>query len=204
MMSRTLSRLVFLLGWMGGWGITPVWGLDADRDQPIQVEADAAEIDDGQKTSTYSGKVEITQGSTRIWADKVTIRHKEDRKPQWITAVGKPARYQQEVENNPNLVKARALRMEYDANGELLYLNDQAELIQGQDTFRNDRIVYDRKRGLMKGGQPAKGKERVRITIDPSQHHAAAPENLPASAGKKKPPKIPPKPLPRNKPPASP
>jgi lipopolysaccharide export system protein LptA len=152
------------------WG----FGLDAhalpdDQRQPIQIEADAVEIDDGRQMSIYSGNVQVRQGSMRLWADRVTISHKQSRQPSRIVAVGSPARYRQLIERGGAEVKARAERMEYNADSEELLLVGDAHLSQGQDSFASDRILYDRSRAVVKGGASAQGKERVRITIDPSQ-----------------------------------
>ena len=65
------------------------WALSSDKDQPVLVEADSADIDDAKNMSVYSGNVEIQQGSLRILADKVTVYH-EERKPQRIVAEGQP------------------------------------------------------------------------------------------------------------------
>ena len=56
--------------------------------------------------------------------------------------------------------------MEYDVDGDELMLIDEAELRQGRDSFRSDRIVYDRVRAVVKAGAAAKGKQRVRISIE--------------------------------------
>jgi lipopolysaccharide export system protein LptA len=59
--------------------------------------------------------------------------------------------------------------MEYLAAREEITLIDQALVLQGQDTFRSDRIVYDRLNARVKAGTSAQGKERVRILINPAQ-----------------------------------
>ena len=41
-----------------------------------------------------------------------------------------------------------------------------AVLFQGKDSFRSDRITYDRKSGILKGGTSAQGKRRVQVTIE--------------------------------------
>jgi lipopolysaccharide export system protein LptA len=41
-----------------------------------------------------------------------------------------------------------------------------AVLIQGKDSMRSDRIVYDRVKSVVKAGAAAKGKQRVRISIE--------------------------------------
>ena len=146
-----------------------VRALDEDQNQPLYLEADAADLDDPKAVSVYTGNVFIKQGSMEIRGDQVTVLHNEDRKPKHMTAVGKPAKYRQQMEGEEKEVEAEALRMEYDAAKDEITLVGEALLFQGQDTFRSDRIVYDRARGQVKAGASAKGSERVRITINPAQ-----------------------------------
>lgn len=164
------TRIVPLLLWGAalGWSAT-VAALSDDSSKPIQIAADGVEMDEAKGTSVYTGNVEVQQGSIRLWADQVTVHHQPDRKPQRFVAVGKPARYRQLMDNNKGEVKARALRMEYDANSEEINLYDDAHLSQGKDTFQSDRILYDRNKALVKAGASAKGKQRVNISIDPNK-----------------------------------
>lgn len=145
----------------------PVMALEGDQDQPIYIEADSVELDDIKDTSVYIGNVQVDQGTMRILADHVTVQHKEDRRPQLITALGNPVRYRQDVEGDKGEVHAQAQRMDYDADKDELTLIDQAVLTQANDLFSSDRIVYDRARSQVKAGASAQGSGRVKITFTP-------------------------------------
>lgn len=41
-------------------------GLSSDPDQPIEVEADSAELDDKERIAVYQGNVVVIQGSIRL------------------------------------------------------------------------------------------------------------------------------------------
>ncbi|MCP3670254.1 MAG: lipopolysaccharide transport periplasmic protein LptA [Gammaproteobacteria bacterium] len=138
--------------------------LKEDVNKPIEVEADSVEIDDGSGTSTYKGNVVLTQGSIRLKADRVTVIQHETKSDQ-IKVVGRPATMTQKSTKGKKEVKGRSLRMEYYIDSDILYLIGNASLAQGKDTFRSDRIAYDRKKSLIKGGASAKGKQRVKVTI---------------------------------------
>ncbi len=142
--------------------------LENDQEKPLYLESDSAELDDAKSISIYTGNVFIKQGSLHLWGDQVTVHHDEERQPEHITAVGEPAKYQQQVEGEDEVVKAESLRMEYDAAKDEITLIDKAVLIQGTDRFSSDRIVYDRAKSQVKAGASAQGKERVRITITPA------------------------------------
>jgi lipopolysaccharide export system protein LptA len=161
-----------LAGLALGWAAA-VPALPGDQKQPIQIEADGVEIDDGRQVSIYTGDVEVRQGSMHMWAAKITVHHKQSRQPHRIVAEGRPVRFRQVVKKGEKEVKARANRMEYDANREEILLLGKAVLTQGKDSFSSDRILYDRNKGVVKAGASVSKKvgpekrERVRITIDP-------------------------------------
>jgi lipopolysaccharide export system protein LptA len=155
----------------------PLLALDSDSEQPMFVEADAAELDEKQSISLYLGNVEVQQGSMRIWADEVLVHHQPNRQPRKIIAIGNPVRYRQLLEDDPEEVRARALRMEYEADIEEITLIDDAELIQGEDRFQSDRIVYNRITDRLTAGTSARGRERVKIRIEPQNDADGASES---------------------------
>jgi lipopolysaccharide export system protein LptA len=184
--------LVLALLWAAS---APAQALSTDKDQPLDLEADSAEIDEAKGQSTYLGNVVATQGSMRLESDRLTIFH-QGSKAERLEAVGKPARFQQIPDASKEPVKARAQRMEYRFDSEELLLTGDAVVVQGKDTFKSDRITYDRVRSVVKGGAAAQGKERVRITVDPKAREKAGGERKPAAGADKKP-------APSGKPPAA-
>lgn len=138
--------------------------LKSDKDQPIYVEADGVDIDDRKGVSTYKGNVELTQGSIVIKADRVIVTQQANQ-TDLIEAIGNPVTFKQDTEGKKGAIKGRAKKTEYSANSEIIYMTGDAVLNQGKDTFKSDKIIYDRARAVVKAGASAKGKERVRVTI---------------------------------------
>ncbi|WP_058555768.1 lipopolysaccharide transport periplasmic protein LptA [Thiohalocapsa sp. ML1] len=167
---RAKARVAVMLCVIGGLFAPALPALDSDQEQPMFVEADAAEFDEKQSISLYLGNVEVQQGSMRIQADEVLVHHKPNRQPQKIIAIGNPVRYRQRLDNDPDEVRARALRMEYEADPQEITLIDQAELVQGEDRFASDRIVYNRSTERLTAGTSASGRERVKIRIEPQDN----------------------------------
>jgi lipopolysaccharide export system protein LptA len=153
----------------------PVVALESDKEQPIAVEADSVEIDEGKQVSTYLGSVVIVQGSMRLEADRVLVHYWKS-KPQRVEAFGKPVHFQQLPEPGKALVKGEGDKLDYFVTSEEVVLSDHAVLRQDKDSFASDRIVYDRVKGKLKAGAAAKGKERVRIQIQPATAAGANPE----------------------------
>jgi lipopolysaccharide export system protein LptA len=160
-----ISALVVLLS-----GSPTAHALETDQDQPVYLEADSVLVDEQQSESIYTGHVQTRQGSMELLADQVTVHHYPDRRPEHITAIGSPAKYRQAIEGQKEDVHGEALRIEYDADKNEINLIGKAVLYQGKDTFRNDRIIYERATGEVKAGAIAQGKERVRILVNPVQH----------------------------------
>jgi lipopolysaccharide export system protein LptA len=140
--------------------------LESDSEQPLFVEADAAELDEQQATSLYLGSVQVTQGSMEILADEVLVHHDANNQPRKIIAVGNPVRYRQLLDDDPEEIRARALRMEYETERQEIVLIEEAELEQGEDRFASDRIVYNRITERLTAGTSADGRQRVRIRMD--------------------------------------
>lgn len=137
--------------------------LESDKEQPIELAADSVDIDESKGVSIYRGDVDVRQGSMQLRADVVTVHHNK-RKPSKVVAEGRPAKFRQSSTKGP--VKGEARRVEYEVGSENLVLIGDAVVVQGKDSMRSDRIVYDRVKSVVKAGAAAKGKQRVRITIE--------------------------------------
>lgn len=170
---RAARRQIGLAGLILVLAAGQATGLSTDKDQPIDLEADGADIDEAKGFSVYTGNVVATQGSMRLESDRLTVHHPGG-KAQRIEAEGKPARFQQLPDGQNVPVRARASRLDYQVNSEELVMTGDAELVQGRDTFKSDRIVYDRVKSVVKGGIAAKGSDRVRITVDPKAQQQGA------------------------------
>lgn len=153
---RCVALLIALLA------TSAAFALESDRRQPIELAADSVDIDEGKGVSIYKGDVDLRQGTIHLQADIVTV-HQQGRKTSKIVADGSPVQFQQQ--SDKGLVQGRAKHVEYEVDSENLVLSGDAEVVQGQDRMRSDRIVYDRVRSVVKAGAAAQGKQRVKISI---------------------------------------
>ena len=83
--ARRLTSLAGLVLLLAAGGAA---GLATDKDQPMDLEADAADIDEGRGVSVYTGNVVATQGSMRLESEKLTVHHPAG-KAQRIEAEGR-------------------------------------------------------------------------------------------------------------------
>ncbi len=140
------------------------WALSTDKDQPVSIEADSVDIDETKETAIYHGNVILVQGSINLNANKVIVYNFQSDNAH-IVATGNQVSFTQKQDNSPDPIKGRANKAEYGINGARLELTGKASLIKGKNTFRNDKIIYDREKAVVKAGTSAEGKERVKITI---------------------------------------
>lgn len=145
----------------------------ADREKPINLEADTVTLDDIKRVSIYQGNVQLTQGTLLIRSDKLSVS--EDKQGfQHGTAHGNPAYFRQKREGFDDYVEGYGGRIEYDGKQEKVELFGQARMKRDQDEVRGDYISYDIKTEFFKvlgGGtkvaNPNNPQGRVRVMILP-------------------------------------
>ena len=151
--------------------------LSTDRDEPIVIEAQAAELDNRSKITIYRGDVVITQGTLRITGDTVWIHYNDANAITKAISVGTPAKFRQLPDGKKDYMTAAAERMEYHADRDLILLLGNARYGEGKDKITAPRIVYDSRQGRVKAGANPDGgqtgdsdkADRVRITITPKK-----------------------------------
>ena len=142
------------------------WGLDADRDQPIYIEADKASLNDKTGFSVYEGNVRLQQGTLIFTGNHMTVQL-TDKKLDVIVLTGNPATAVQRPQGKDTDQHAEAGRIEYYANDERVILLDKARVWEtGAEEFRSERIVVNLKTDTVDaGGGGDSG--RVHITLQP-------------------------------------
>lgn len=150
---RFVKTFPLLLSLGAALGSAAAWALPSDRDQPIRVQADSAELDDKQGVAVYRGGVVITQGTLKITGDTVTITQDANGEIEIFTSVGHPAYYEQKPSVDKDIVKAYGKTIQYFASNERIVLIDQAKVIQQGNTFEGEKIVYDTQRQIVNAGR---------------------------------------------------
>ncbi len=140
-------------------------GHAADRDQPIRLEADRAQLDQNTGVSVYEGNVVVTQGSMRLAADTATI-FLENGAFKRVEAVGKPARFRVTPEGQKTPIDGEGRKLEYDVTTGQVVITGAVRFTQNRDEFRGERVVYEMATGrIAAGGGGDKG--RVQFTLQP-------------------------------------
>ncbi len=164
---RNPEYLVLLLAWLLLFPPAAP-AQESDRRQPVQIEADRLEIDQARGTSHYQGAVILRQGSLRLEADSLWV-YSQDRRLSRVIAQGQPARLRQRPDGTEQAIEAEALRIEYTTDDGLLIFSGAAELRQGGNRFRGQRIEYDSRarRVRASGDTTDEGHGRIQVIIQP-------------------------------------
>ena len=154
----------------GAWALAlllaamPALALQSDRQQPLEVNADATDGTLGDGVTVLSGRVDIRQGTLHIEAERAEVDKQEGRVRQ-VVLTGSPARLEQEIEAQ-GLVQARAQRIEYEVGTGLVTLTGDADVQHPQYEVTGEVLVYDLNAQHFQGsGGESNG--RIRIRLDP-------------------------------------
>ena len=162
-------------------GCSPsAFGLSTDFEQPIEIEADFAELDDEEGTTVYIGSVVVIQGSIRMTGDRLRVNFTPERDLKDAYMEGRLATFKQTPDDSEEDVEGEGLMIEYHALENMIYLIGKAKVTQGARLTQGHRINYDTERSIVtvrssragradKDEQPKATSGRVRIIIPPKK-----------------------------------
>ena len=152
----------------------------ADRNKPMNAEADALRYDDASQTSVFSGRVVISKGTILIRGAQVEVRQDPQGHQFGIVLAGpaQPASYRQKRDGVDEYIEGQAQRIEYDGRIDQVRFIGQALLRRYRGTTLSDEtaggvIVYDNQTEVFRvdGGpasaSPVNPSGRVRATLAP-------------------------------------
>jgi len=172
----------------------------ADRNKPMNIEADALKHDEQQQMTVFTGKVHITKGSLVLKAARINV--KQDGQGQQLAQLwaqpGEKVFFRQKREGLDEFTEGEAETAVYDSQANTLTLTTRAELrllrgsvvadrIQGQQIVVNNStevFTVDGKVSSPQSPSP-QGSQRVKATLTPRP--PASDANLPVSAPSLKP-----------------
>ena len=139
--------------------------LESDRQQPLEINANATDGTLGDGITTMRGDVEIRQGTLHITADEAEVK-KADGRVQSVTFRGRPAYLEQEIEEQ-GLVKATAATIDYQVATGIVTLTGNADVQHPQYQISGDVLTYDLEAQHFEGSSAEDGNGRIHIRLDP-------------------------------------
>lgn len=175
-MNRHLNNIALFCLLFPGWS-GALRAENSDREKPIHLESDRVVVDDITQTSVFEGRVELTQGTLQIQAEKIVLtQDKEGYKH--CTATGKLASFRQKHEGTADYMEGFGERIEYDTRGEIVDFFVQARVKRAQDDVQGDHIAYSTRTEIFQvSGDPNNSndpnKGRVHAVIQPKSKEAS-------------------------------
>ena len=176
--------------------VLPAAAENADRDKPMNAEADSLRYDDLKQTSVFIGNVVITKGTTIIRGDRVDVQQDPEgyQRATVVVAPGKLAFYRKKRDLVDEFIEGEAERIEYDSRADVVKFIRRAVLKRFKgavlaDESTGSQINYDNTTDVftVEGGvqnQSATNPTgRVRALLSPRIAASAATGAAPAATG---------------------
>ncbi len=173
--------------------LPPAWAEKADRDKPMNAEADAMRHDDLRQLTVFTGNVVITKGTILIRGARVEVNQTPDgyQRAQVIAAPGQLAYYRSKRDGVDEHVEGEAEQIDYDGRADTVVFTRRAVLRRYVGTtvadettgalirYDNTSDVYTVDGAPRSNGTPS----RVRAQLSPRQSVASPPPAPGASPG---------------------
>jgi lipopolysaccharide export system protein LptA len=165
----------------------PVAAEKADRNKPLNVEADSGRYDDLKQVGTFTGNVVVTKGTLTMRAARIEVRQSPEGYHYGLATAlpGQLATFSQKRDAADEVIQGEAERIEYDGKNDTIRFVDRAVIRRYRsgtlaDETAGSQIVYDNLRevfsvvGGASGATPENPGGRVRATIAPRPAGGAA------------------------------
>ncbi len=147
----------------------------ADKEKPMNIEANRMSSDDTKRMSIFEGSVVLTKGTVVVRADRIVV-HQDADGFQIATATGKPVRFRQKGDPKDGKegvwTDGEALEIRIDDRNERVELFQRARVTRDQDVVNGDYIFLDQRTDFFsvsaaKGAAPTSPEGRVKAVLQP-------------------------------------
>jgi lipopolysaccharide export system protein LptA len=180
--TKTMMRWLLLAA---GLCAVPAFAEKADKDKPVNLEADRINVDDAKKIYVLEGNVQLVRGTLVIRTAKLVVTQDAEGFQRGVAYGGTNglAYFRQKREGKDEYIEGEAERIDHDGKSEKTELFDRAHVKSGGDDVTGQYIFYDGRTetyvvtsGPHGTSAAAAGKpDRVRATIQPKNTGEAKP-----------------------------
>lgn len=196
-MTHALTRFAAVLA-VALFSVGQAHGEAADRDKPMNIEADALRYDEARQTSIFTGNVVLTKGTIIMRGRQIEVRQDaQGNQVGVLTGTPEvPGFFRQKREGLDEWIEGEGVRIEYDSKTEIVRFDGKAVLRryrgpQINDESRGNQIVYNSATEVftVNGGSAnasngtagSSGRVRAMLTPIPAEGTApATPQSPPA------------------------
>ena len=123
----------------------PAHAEKADREKPINLEADRISMDDVKKVQIFEGNVILNQGTLQIRTNRLVVTQDADGFQKGVATGGANglARFRQKREGKDEYIEGEGERIEHDAREEKTEFFVRAWVKSGLDEVKGHYVSYD-------------------------------------------------------------
>ena len=163
----------------------PAYAEKADREKPINLEADRVSMDDISKVQIFEGHVVFIQGTMQLRTNKLVVTQDADGFQKGVATSGARglAYFRQKRDGKEEYIEGEAERIEHDAREDKTEFFTRAWVKSGLDEVKGHYISYDAltEKYLVTNGNETKTavgapQARVRAIIQPKKKGEATPD----------------------------
>ena len=158
---------LFLAGFIMLGALSSTQAASLSSKAPLQIVADELIADEKSGISEYRGSVVITQDKFKLSGDVIKIKHPKNQL-QTILVVGKPAKFEQYLQEDKNWVRGQANQILYNAVTEKVELTGTAIVQQDQKhEIKGESLTYDLANETLQAKGSKSTKQRIEVTLQP-------------------------------------
>lgn len=189
-MKKTILSLFLGLAFAGVAG--HAWAEKADRNKPMNVEADALRYDDVKQVSIFTGNVVLTKGSIIIRGAQLEVRQDPDGYQYGLVtgSTATPAFFRQKRDGVDEYIEGDGETIEYDGRADTVRFLKKAQLrrlrgAQLADEVSGASILYENLSdkftvdGTPRSASAPAGRVRAMLTPKPEAQPPVAPQPSP-------------------------
>ena len=154
----------------------------ADRDKPVNVNANSFSGSQDSGKATFIGNVRIDQGTLHADGDHGVGYFDQNNQVQRVVLTGAPAHMQQKLDDGATM-HGSANNIDYTVSQNTVVLTGDANVVQeGRGSFHGAKLVYNTDSGQINGQGGSGGQVHMTLQPRPKNSPAAKPASA-ASAG---------------------
>jgi lipopolysaccharide export system protein LptA len=151
----------------------------ADRDKPVNVNANSFSGSQDSGKATFIGNVRIDQGTLHADGDHGVGYFDQNNQVQRVVLTGTPAHMQQKLDDGA-MMHGSADTIDYTVSQNTVVLTGDANVVQeGRGSFHGAKLVYNTDSGQINGEGGSGG--QVHMTLQPRPKNSPAAKPAPAT-----------------------
>jgi len=131
-------------------GETGIFAQENSAGNTAHFSADHVTFNTDSGTTIYAGHVKMAQGTTHIVADRVTAYKNTQGDIDQVVAIGNPAHYSTQPDDQKYPIDAFGDRIEYYPTTRITQIIGNGYVTQGSNSLKGPHIIYDMDKKIMR------------------------------------------------------